>query len=349
MRRGGVEEKGTMRSRVTIVDVAARAGVAISSASSALNGRPGVSEATRERVQKAARELGFVPSIRGKSLQAKRAFAVGLIVQRDADVLEADPFFAGFIGGIESVISGRDYALVLQMSSGAEENTERYRRLALDRRVDGVFLSEVEDDDARIPLLRDLKLPAVAINSRSADGGFPAVLQDNVAAIQELVDYLHQSGHRRFGHVSGPLRYVHARQRKAAWSAALHARGLPEGVSVESDFTYEGGVAAANRLLAGDDRPTAVFCANDLMAAGFVARAIDLGVSVPGDVSVAGFDGITLGTYVRPSLTTLTTSPRALGAEAARLLLAHIDGTPTPDVHVEPSRLLIRESTTTAP
>lgn len=338
-----------MKGRVTIVDVAERAGVAISSASSALNGRSGVSEATRRRVQKAARELGFVPSIRGKSLQAQRAFAVGLIVQRDAAVLEADPFFAGFIGGIESVISGRDYALVLQMSSGAEENTERYRRLALDRRVDGVFLSEVEEDDARFPLLRDLRLPAVAINSRSADGDVPAVVQDNVGAIQELVDYLYGLGHRRFGHVSGPFRYVHARQRDAAWAGALRARGLDESVVVESDFTYDGGVEAANRLLRRAGRPTAVFCANDLMAAGFVARAMDLGISVPGEVSVAGYDGITLGTYVRPSLTTLSTSPRALGAEAARLLLGRIEGETVEDVFVESSRLIVRESTGAAP
>jgi len=334
-----------MTRRVTIVDVAERAGVAISSVSTALNGRPGVSEATRERIQKAAAELGFVPSIRGRSLSAKRAFAVGLIVHRDPDVLEADPFFAGFIGGIESVLSRRAYALVLQMTSEPDEITERYRRLALDRRVDGVFLSEIEIDDARVPLLRDLNLPVVAINSQPPGKHFPAVVQDNAAAIADLVDHFHTLGHRRFAHVSGPMHYVHAHQRSHAWAAALTARGHEPGPAYESDFTYDGGVAAADALLSGADRPTAVFCANDLMAAGFMARALDHGLAVPGDVSVAGFDGISLGMYVRPALTTLSTSPRALGAAAARLLLEAIEDEPVEDVFVEPSTLIVREST----
>ena len=144
-----------MERPATIVDVAKRAGVAISSASSALNGRPGVSDATRTRVREAADELGFVPSLRGRSLSSKRAYAVGLIVSRDADVFEEDPFFGGFLAGIESVLGARGYALVLQMSTTVEENTERYRRMALDRRVDGVFINEITIDDPRIPLLRD--------------------------------------------------------------------------------------------------------------------------------------------------------------------------------------------------
>lgn len=338
-----------MNRRVTIVDVARHAGVSISSVSIALNGRSGVSDATRQRIQTAARDLGFVPSIRGKSLSAKRAFAVGLVVHRDPDVLETDPFFGGFISGIESVLSRRGYALVLQMGSDPADSPERYRRLALDRRVDGVFLIEIEVDDTRIPLLADLQVPAVAINSQSPTHLIPAVIQESTTAIQDLVDYLMALGHRRFGHVSGPMRFVHASQRSEAWASALRARAMTDNVVVESDFTYDGGVAAAERVFRMPLRPTAVFCANDIMAAGFVARMIDLGLSVPRDISVAGFDGITLGTYVRPSLTTLSTSPRSLGAEAARVLLDRIEGGPAEDVAVERCALVIRESTGVAP
>jgi DNA-binding LacI/PurR family transcriptional regulator len=338
-----------MDRRVTIVDVARHAGVSISSVSTALNGRAGVSEATRQRIQAAARDLGFVPSIRGKSLSAKRAFAVGLVVHRDPDVLETDPFFSGFISGIESVLSHNGYALVLQMGSDPADSPERYRRLALDRRVDGVFLIDIQVDDMRIPLLADLQMPAVAINSQSPTHVIPAVVQQSMAAIQDLVDYLVALGHRRFGHISGPLRFIHANQRSEAWTSALRARDLTDNVLVKSDFTYDGGVAAAERVFRMPRRPTAVFCANDIMAAGFVARMIDLGLSVPQDISVAGFDGTTLGTYVRPSLTTLSTSPRSLGAEAARLLLAQLEAGPAEDIAVEPCALIIRESTGAAP
>ncbi|MCU1527747.1 MAG: LacI family transcriptional regulator [Frondihabitans sp.] len=341
-----------MTRRVTIVDVAERAGVAISSVSSALNDRPGVSEATRIRIQEAARDLGFVASLRGKSLSAKRAYTVGLIVSRDPDVFEEDPFFGGFLGGIESVLAGRGYALVLQMSTTADENTDRYRRMALDRRVDGVFLSEITVEDPRFPLLRELQLPAVAITESPSEWS-PAVVQDNTASLHDLVSHLYSLGHRRFAHVSGPAEFVHANQRRDVWRAALRSRGIRDDIVVEGDFTYAGGAAAASALLTDSQdagsRPTAVFCANDLTAAGFMARAGDLGFDVPGDLSVAGFDGTALGTYIRPSLTTVSTSPRSLGAKAAALLLDAIEGKPVTNVAADPRTLIIRESTGPAP
>ncbi|MBD8610197.1 LacI family DNA-binding transcriptional regulator [Frigoribacterium sp. CFBP 13729] len=379
-----------MTDRVTIVEVAARAGVAISSVSSALNDRPGVSEQTRARIKQAASDLGFVPSVRGRSLSAKRAFTVGLVVHRDPFVLESDPFFGSFIGGLESVLDPRGYALILQMGSAADETLDRYRRLAAGRRVDGVFLNELVVDDPRVALVQQLGLPAVGVNPAP---GFPlpAVHQDVSAGVHELVAHLVSLGHRRFAHVAGPSRFVHAVHRVEAWREALVAAGCDPGVLVEADFTYEGGRRAAAELLgdaardggAGDgaagrgDRPTAVFCANDLAAIGFMAEADARGVRVPDDVSVAGFDGIELGTYVRPALTTLTTAPRLLGAEAARLLLAAVEapdaaeasevgvapgvaadsgvraavGAVPASAHadIEPARLLVRASTGPAP
>jgi DNA-binding LacI/PurR family transcriptional regulator len=342
-------EKSTYMERpATIVDVAKRAGVAISSASSALNGQPGVSEATRTRVREAADELGFVPSLRGRSLSTKRAYAVGLIVSRDPDVFEEDPFFGGFLAGIETVLRARGYALVLQMSTTAEENSERYRRMALDRRVDGVFLNEITIDDPRIPLLHELQLPAVAITEAHVDWR-PAVVHNNTAVIRELVDYLYGLGHRRFGHVSGPREFLHSCQRRDAWLDALGAHGITESQVTDGDFTYASGAAAASKLLSRSDRPTAVFCANDLTAAGFQARALDLGFSVPDDISIAGYDGTALSTYVRPALTTITTSPHSLGATAASLLLDRIDGRIVDKVELEQSRLVVRDSTGPAP
>jgi DNA-binding LacI/PurR family transcriptional regulator len=334
-----------MAKRATIVDVAARAGVAISSVSSALNGQPGVSESTRQRIRLAADELGFVPSLRGRSLSSKRAFSVGLVVERDPDVLESDPFFGSFLGGIESVLSSRGYALVLQMSDRPEETLDRYRRLSADRRVDGVFLSEIEIDDPRIALLEELQIPTVAINTDVAPFPFVSVRQDHSAGIEQLVAYLADLGHTQFAHISGPPHFIHARQRESAWRAALVGLGLTPGPVVEGDFTYDGGKRAADVLLAGESSPTAVVCASDLMAVGFMTRATDLGYSIPGDFSVTGYDGIRLGEYIRPRLTTLQTSPRRIGAEAARILLDEIDGFGVRDVDIPPAELVVREST----
>ncbi len=288
--------------------------------------------------------MGWVPSVRGRSLSGKRAFAVGLVVQRPPDVLEADPYFAGFIGGIELVLEERGQALVLQMSSGKERTIDRYRSLAGERRVDGVFLSEIEVDDARIPLLAELGLPAVAINPGPSGTPFPAVIQDHRQGIHQLIDYVVSMGHTRIAHVSGDPAFVHTREREVAWREAMAAQGLTPGPVVVGDFTSEGGARAASELMTLENRPTAVVCANDLTAIGFIARVSDLGLRAPADVSVTGYDGIQLGTYTRPSLTTLQTSPRELGSAAARSLIELIEGGAPSDIVLEPASLVIRES-----
>jgi DNA-binding LacI/PurR family transcriptional regulator len=337
-----------MATRVTINDVAIRAGVAISSVSSALNNRPGVSETTRQKIVAVADELGFVPSVRGRSLSGKKAYAVGLVLQRDPDVLAVDPFFGGFIGGIESFIDQRGFALVLQSSPSPAETLDRYTRLSAGRRVDGVFLSDLEVDDPRVPLVRELGLPAVGINP-DADFPLPAVRQDHADGIRRLVDHLVDSGHERFVFVGGPSNFIHSRQRETAYRQALEVRGLSPRPSVPGGFTYEGGLAAADTVLASRDRPTAVICANDLSAMGFIAQAQHLGLDVPWDLSVAGFDGIQLGEYLRPSLTTVQTDPKSTGFEAARLLLGTIDGEESEDIRIPAAPLVLRDSTGPAP
>lgn len=333
-----------MPERVTITDVAAHAGVSISSVSTALNDRPGVSDETRRMIVEAARELGFVPSVRARSLAGKRTYSVGLVVHRDPDVLELDPFFGAFIGGIESYIDERGYALVLQTTPLADDVGERYRRLAAGRRVDGVFLNELEVDDPRVEVVRELGLPAVGIGS---DPGFPlpSVRQDHRKGIRDLVAHLVELGHERIAFVGGPNRFVHSIQREDAWRAALAEFGLAPGPVADGGFTYEGGLAAADEILAARERPTAVMCANDLAAMGFIAQAGHRGFDVPGDISVTGYDGIQLGTYLRPALTTVQTSPKLIGHEAGRLLLQAIEGGTPDDVAVPAAAAVVRGST----
>ncbi len=333
-----------MPDRVTINDVAARAGVAISSVSSALNDRPGVSEATRKKIVAAAAELGFVPSVRGRSLAGKKTFSVGLVVHRDPDVLEMDPFFGGFIGGIESYIDERGFALVLHTSPSPEQVIDRYRKMAAGRRVDGVFLNELEVDDPRVEIVQGLALPAVGINP---DPGFPlpSVRQDHAEGIRQVVQHLVELGHERFAFVGGPEQFIHSRQRELAWRAALTSFDIEPGPIVDGRFTYEGGLDAADSILAARIRPTAVMCANDLSAMGFIAQAQHRGFSVPADISVTGYDGIQLGGYLRPALSTVRTSPKLIGFEAARLLLSTIDGESVDDVDIPPATLVVRDST----
>jgi DNA-binding LacI/PurR family transcriptional regulator len=295
-----------------------------------------------------ANELGFVPSLRAKSLSGRRAFTVGLVVHRDPDVLELDPFFGGFIAGIEEAIDPRGYALVLQVGARGDEVHQRYRKLAADRRVDGVFMVDLEVDDPLIALVQELQVPAVAVNSGD-DSPLPAVRQDANAGIRETVQHLVALGHRRVAYVGGRPHLLHSLQRENAWRAALAESGLTPGPVVTGDFTYLGGAAAAATLLALPDPPTAVMCANDLSAIGFVTQAESMGIDVPGEVSVAGFDDIQFGTYVRPALTTVRTTPRELGRESGRMLVDLIETGSVTDVTIPDARLVVRDSTAPVP
>jgi len=237
----------------------------------------------------------------------------------------------------------------LRMESESADILQRYRQIAADRRVDGVFLLEIQEDDSRVGLLQELRLPAVGVNADVDGFPLPCVRQDHIAGITSLINYLAGVGHVNIAYVSGPEKFVHARQRKDTWLAAMAALGLTPGSQVQGDFTYDGGRRAADSLLSLNIRPTAVICANDLTAIGFMARAEELGVSIPGEISVAGFDGIQLGAYVRPTLTTVKTSPRDIGAEAARMLLGVVEGREVSDVNVSPAELLLRDSSGRAP
>jgi DNA-binding LacI/PurR family transcriptional regulator len=331
--------------RVTIVDVAREAGVAISTVSASLNGRGGVSEATRARVVGIAERMSWVPSVRGRSLVSRRAWALGLLLQRPAIVLEADPFFVGFIGGVETVLDRAGYALMLQLAVAPGQVLDRVPRWALGGVVDGIFLTDVRRDDPRFALVEELGLPAVAINATDPAHKVASVSQDHSHGMRQALDHLIGLGHRSIAHISGPDGYVRSIEREAVWRDALAAAGLPEGPLVRGDFTSESGSRAADALLALPELPTAVVCANDLTAIGFISRAAALGLNLPTEVSVTGFDGIQLASYTSPPLTTVQTSPHDLGQRAAELLLERVEGLPARDVEIDPAHLVVRDST----
>ncbi|MDR1393961.1 MAG: LacI family transcriptional regulator [Bifidobacteriaceae bacterium] len=314
-----------MRPRATIADVAAAAGVSLSTASVALNGRPGVSEATRERIRQVARDLEYSPSLRARSLVTKRAYSIGFVVQSPATVMSADPFFGSFIAGIQVAISAAGYVMVLLVSPSLSQTEDLYRELAQSRRVDGVLIDQLRVNDRRLELVRELGLPAVAIAPSSVTLPLPMAHQSAGGAIVRLVRRLLHLGHRDIAHVAGPPDYVHSIERRDAWESTLRQAGLTPGPLIQGGFTMSAGQLAAEELLALQHLPTAVVCANDLAAIGLIAGLQAAGIDVPGRVSVTGFDGIELGAYTTPKLTTVQATPDQVGRIAASMLLELID------------------------
>jgi DNA-binding LacI/PurR family transcriptional regulator len=220
-----------------------------------------------------------------------------------------------------------------------------YRRLAAQGRVDGVFLNDMLVDDHRFALLADLGLPAVAVGTPAGPCPFPAVTLDDRRGVAATVEHLLGLGHRRVGYVGGTEGYVHSSSRRAAWRQALEAAGVAPGPERVADFTGPGGAAATRALLGLADPPTAIVYANDVMAIAGMGEAIGLGLEVPGDLSIVGFDDAPLAAHVAPPLTTVRQDAMAWGRAAAAVLLAVGEGGPAADVALPPATPVFRAST----
>lgn len=319
-----------MVKRPTIADIAREAGVSKGAVSYALNGQPGVSAATRERILAIAEQIGFKPNLAARALSGASAGAIGLVLCRPARVLGVEPFFMELISGIEAELSARSYGLTLQVVADHATEIAVYERWWAERRVDGVLIVDVHLDDERLDAVRRLQLPAVAIAGPGDFGDIPSVWSDDATAITEAVEYLFALGHRTIARVGGLPRLLHTAIRTAAFAEVCDRLGIQHAVTVPSDYTGEEGGRATRRLLSSPQRPTAIIYDNDIMAVAGLAVAHEMGVAVPHDLSIVAWDDSLLCSVVHPPLTALSRDVAAYGTNAARRLLALItDGATT--------------------
>jgi DNA-binding LacI/PurR family transcriptional regulator len=332
------------RDRVTIRDIAERAGVSKGAVSYALNGQPGVSEATRERILAIAEELGWYPNRAARALSAARADACGLVLARPARTLALEPFFMEFIAGVESELARRTIALTLQLVGDIREEIEVYRRWWGEHRVDGILMVDLRNDDPRVDELVRLGLPTVVVGGPVKNGALPAVWHDEGSVVTEAVQYLAALGHRRVAHVAGVTDFVHTVQRTDAFRRTTEDLGL-EAQILETDYSAESGARATRRLLSSPNAPTAIIFDSDLLAVTGLGVAQQMGFSVPDDVSIVGWDDSLISQVVHPPLTAITRDIQAFGVTAARHLLAVVDGEATTDIETHRGELTTRGST----
>jgi DNA-binding LacI/PurR family transcriptional regulator len=331
--------------RPTIADIARAAGVSKVAVSYALNGRPGVAEATRRRIIEIADGLGWAPSSAARAVAGGKVGAIGLIVDRPARVLGVEPYFMQLIAGIQNVLAAGPVALLLQVSDNREIELATYRRWWAEHRVDGVLLVDLRTGDPRIPLLRELGLPGVVLGGPSGRGELPCVWTDDATAVAEVVRYLAALGHRRVVRVAGPAEFVHTQVRSAAFDEAAAGLGLTDARTVYTDYSDEAGAVTARRLLTSASPPTAMVFDNDVMAVAALGVAQELGMSVPDRLSVVAWDDSALCRLVRPALTAVRRPIPAHGEAAVRLLLDVLNGAAPEDVQTAPPVLVPRAST----
>lgn len=318
---------------VTVHDVARRAGVSQPTVSLVLSEHPTarVAPATREKVRRAAQELGYRPNVVARGLQQRRSFALGLIVP---DL--RNPFSIDMVSGAERVAAQEGYAVLL--CDARERGVAEHLDALQSRWIDGVIV-EPAPYSALLPFSHKL----VMVNEPAVD--MPAVLADMEGAGRLAAKHLVELGHRRIGFVgpaSGLFRF-RAMERAFVESLRQMDIGIPSDWLRRADPSARGGEAAVGALLSLSKRPTAICCANDLIAIGALKACAAANVSVPHEMSIIGCDDIETGRLVQPELTTVAVPARELGARAARML---IRGFQKQSARVLPVRLVARGTTT---
>ncbi|MEU6547235.1 LacI family DNA-binding transcriptional regulator [Streptomyces sp. NPDC046859] len=328
-------------------DIARHSGVSQSAVSFALNGRPGVSEDTRERVRRVAEDLGWRPSTAARALSGEGAATVGFVLARPADTLGVDSFFLQLVSGIQEVLAERHLGLLFQVVEDVADECAVYRRWWAEHRVDGVLVVDPRTDDPRPDLLDELGLPAVVIGGAPDDRhpGLSTVWADDAGAMASVVEGLYALGHRRIAHIAGLPGLAHTERRIRTLRAEAGRRGLSEVRSVTTDYSDAEGAAVTRRVLEGTAPPTALIYDNDVMAVAGAAAATELGFSVPADVSVVSWEDSALCRMVKPWLSALSRDSGEFGRTAARELIALLDGGSARAVGVPVPRLIERGST----
>jgi DNA-binding LacI/PurR family transcriptional regulator len=341
---------------VTMDDIARRAGVSRGAVSYALNGRPGVSDGLRERIQQIALELGFTGNTPARVLRGASTEAVGLVMPRTGRTEDHTSHGRGFVAGVQQGLAEHGWNLVLRFAADRTEETAILRRWHAQRRVDGVLVLDTGAHDPRLAELARNGLPAVTVGRPADHPASQAHLPaDDSAAVRETVRHLAALGHRRIGWLLGPGVPGHETSAGADLGAEAARSTTARLTLITGDGADTGpdGASCARRvrrmLTSSGDRPTALVCSNDLGALIGVAVARELGLSVPADLSIMAWQDAPHLQLTTPQVTAVDHDVFGLGTQAVHLLLARIGGTTTPRAPTRSATLRVRQSTGRAP
>jgi DNA-binding LacI/PurR family transcriptional regulator len=309
--------------RVSIKDIARLARVSHSTVSRALRGSPLVNRETAEKIRRIAEESGFRASAVARSLATSRTNTIGVVVTSIAD-----PFVAEVVQGIEDEAVRANYSVFLANCNADPEREMKTVHSFEDRRVDGIVVTASRVGALYGPLLERLQIPIVLLNNQHPSHFAHSVLIENFEASRKIVSHLIELGHRRIAYIGDRFGYSSDSERFSGYCSALREAGVPfePGLVAHGNGKPEGGTEAMEKLLAGSEVPTAVFCYNDMTAIGALKAVRSRGLTVPGDISLAGFDDLPLTLYMEPPLTTVRQPKYQMGRLAMEVLLKLMAG-----------------------
>jgi LacI family transcriptional regulator len=329
------------RTRATIIEVARAAGVSPSTVSRVLNGTTRVNADKAARVQAAVAQLEYVPNAFARSLLGHAGRSVGVLVPQ-----LADEFYGRVVTGVEDGLKGGGYHMVCSLGHDDRDVEAEAIAMFLETRVAGLVLVSDHVPERDILALARARHPIVLINRVIPELTAHAIRIDNVFSAAMATRHLLGLGHTRIAHVAGSLSRSGARERLEGYHLALREHGIArdDRLVFEGDFSEEGGREAVARALGSVDF-SAVFAANDRMAAGAIAAVRAAGLGVPADVSVVGFDNTAISRFTYPALTTVDYPVASMGRQAADHLLRLIGGAEPPPLPLIQPRLIERDST----
>lgn len=320
------------RGKATINDIARMAGVSKKTVSRVINRSPLLNEETRAKVDAVIQKAGYVPNPQARALALRRNFLIALVHDNpNAQMV------LGMQTGLLQELAGTEYELLVRpVDRGSPTIVEDLRQFLERQRPHGiVLLPPISENDALAALCEDLGCRYVRMGSAQLDAPEKMVGSNDRELVREAAAFLIAQGHRRIGFVSGPRGFRSAFERRAGFDAALSVAGLQltDDLIAEGTYRFESGVAAGNRLLDANPRPTAIFSSNDEMAAGVLHAARSRGLDVPGDLSIIGFDDTSIAAHLWPPLTTIRWPIADMARAAAHKLLAD-----TPDADPDAAR-----------
>ncbi|WP_299655282.1 LacI family DNA-binding transcriptional regulator [uncultured Jannaschia sp.] len=329
--------------RVTIKDVARETGLAMSTVSNALAGKDLVKPKTRAFVVETAERLGYRASIVARSLRAQRSYAIGVLIE---DV--SNPSASAFVRGVEDVANSVGCTLLLADTDSDLERQVMAMRTLIDRQVDGLVLISQHLDDSRVREMLTAGTPSVLVQRRDPRLPLDYVGSDNTGGVIEALRYISRIGHKRVGFVTGPIHSSSVLERLETFQATAAELGFedPESLIHEGRYSFGSGLEAAGFFSGLRTPPTCILASNDMNAIGLMQGLSERGMATPRDVSVVGLDDIDLAGFKAIDLTTVRLEKRAIGAEAARLLLRRVDEPDRPaESSILPTRLIVRGTT----
>ena len=330
---------------VTIKDIARELGISINTVSRALNDKPDVSQETRLRVLDRADRLGYVPNTLARSLVAGETCTIGLIC---SDLV--NPFYARIAQGVEETARADGYTTIIASTNEDDEAERQAVDLMRSKRVDGMVISPTQQSHDHIARLIQEHIPFILVNRHVDEFQTDYVINNNQHGAYQAVQHLVSLGHQRIAHITGPLRISSVRERISGYKQALEKNGIrfDTELVIHSELTLESGYKTVLELLQAENRPSAIFTYSDHLAIGAIKAIRELKLSVPGDISLVGYDDIEYAQFLDIPLTTVHQPMYEIGQRAVFNLLDMMksdDFTPGQHQEILEPELVIREST----